>query len=122
MRKVTTKDRTQIHDADWGTGPPVVFSHGWPLSAQAWDDHMLFLADRGYRCIAHDRGGHGRSGQPWFGHDMDTYADDLATLVDTLDLKQAVLVGHMLRAAVRWPASSAATAPAASRRPCSSAP
>ena len=94
MHTVTTKDGTQIHYTDWGTGPPVVFSHGWPLSAQAWDDQMLFLANRGYRCIAHDRRGHGRSSQPWFGHDMDTYADDLATLVDTLDLKQAVLVGH----------------------------
>jgi non-heme chloroperoxidase len=94
MHMVTTKDSAQIHYTDWGTGPPVVFSHGWPLSAQAWDDQMLFLAARGYRCIAHDRRGHGRSSQPWFGHDMDTYADDLATLVDTLDLKQAVFVGH----------------------------
>ena len=94
MHMVTTRDGAQIHYTDWGTGPPVVFSHGWPLSAQAWDDQMLFLAARGYRCIAHDRRGHGRSSQTWSGHDMDTYADDLATLVDALDLKQAVMVGH----------------------------
>jgi non-heme chloroperoxidase len=79
---------------DWGSGQPVVFSHGWPLSADAWEDQMLFLGARGYRCIAHDRRGHGRSSQPWNGNDMDTYADDLATLVDTLDLKNAIHVGH----------------------------
>jgi non-heme chloroperoxidase len=94
MNTVTTKDGTQIYYKDWGSGQTVVFSHGWPLSADAWDDQMVFLGARGYRCIAHDRRGHGRSSQPWSGHDMDTYADDLATLVDTLDLKEAVLIGH----------------------------
>src|SRR6184192_1784142 len=79
---------------DWGTGQPVVFSHGWPLSADAWEDQMLYLGERGYRCIAHDRRGHGRSSQPWNGNDMDTYADDLAALVKTLELKNAIHVGH----------------------------
>ena len=94
MPTITTKDGTQIYYKEWGSGQPVVFSHGWPLSADAWEDQMFFLASRGYRCIAHDRRGHGRSSQPWGGNDMDTYADDLAALVEALDLKDAVHVGH----------------------------
>jgi non-heme chloroperoxidase len=83
----------QLYYKDWGTGQPVVFSHGWPLSADSWEAQMLFLASKGYRCIAHDRRGHGRSSQPWDGNEMDTYADDLATLIETLELKDAVLFG-----------------------------
>ena len=94
MGIVTTKDGTRIYYNDWGSGQPVVFSHGWPLSAEAFEDQMFFLAARGFRCIAHDRRGHGRSDQPWEGNDLDTYADDLATLVETLDLKNVVHVGH----------------------------
>jgi non-heme chloroperoxidase len=84
----------ELYYKDWGTGQPVVFSHGWPLTGDAWEDQMLFLASRGYRCIAHDRRGHGRSSQPWNGNDMDTYADDLAKVIETLDLKSVILVGH----------------------------
>ena len=94
MATITTKDGTHIYYKDWGDGQPVVFSHGWPLSSEAWEDQMFFLASRGYRCIAHDRRGHGRSSQPWNGNDLDTYADDLAALVEKLDLKKAIHVGH----------------------------
>ena len=94
MPTITTQDGTQIYYKDWGAGQPVVFSHGWSLSSDAFEDQMVFLASHGYRAIAHDRRGHGRSGQPWNGNDMDTYADDLAALTEALDLKQAVHVGH----------------------------
>src|SRR5450755_3246853 len=94
MNTITTKDGTQIYYKDWGSGQPVVFSHGWPLSSDSWESQMLFLASNGYRCIAHDRRGHGRSDQPWNGNDMNTYADDLAALVQTLDLKNVIHVGH----------------------------
>ena len=94
MATLKRNDGTQIYYKDWGSGQPVVFSHGWPLSSDAWEDQMIFLADRGYRCIAHDRRGHGRSSQPWDGNEMDTYADDLAALTEALDLRDAIHVGH----------------------------
>src|SRR5438874_6007300 len=94
MPTIATKDGTQIYYKDWGSGRPVVFSHGWPLSGDAFEDQMFFLASYGYRCIAHDRRGHGRSSQAWDGNDLDTYADDLAELTAKLDLKDAIHVGH----------------------------
>jgi len=94
MTTTTSKDGTTIYYKDWGKGQPIVFSHGWPLSADAWEGQMIFLAERGYRCIAHDRRGHGRSSQPWDGNDMNTYAADLAQLVEKLGLKDAIHVGH----------------------------
>ena len=94
MPTITVKDGTQIYYKDWGAGQPVVFSHGWPLMSDAWESQMVFLASHGYRCVAHDRRGHGRSSQPWNGNDMDTYADDLAELFAALDLKNAIVIGH----------------------------
>jgi non-heme chloroperoxidase len=94
MPSITTKDGTLIYYKDWGAGQPIVFSHGWPLSADAWEAQMLSFGSRGFRCIAHDRRGHGRSSQPWNGNDMDTYADDLGALIDKLDLRDVVLIGH----------------------------
>ncbi len=94
MGTITTKDGTQIYYKDWGQGRPFVFSHGWPLSAEAWDDQMLFFAERGFRCIAHDRRGHGRSSQSWTGNEMNTYADDLLALTEKLDLNNAIHIGH----------------------------
>ena len=94
MPTLTTKDGTELYYRDWGTGQPIVFSHGWPLSGDAFEDQMFYLARAGYRCIAHDRRGHGRSSQPFEGNDMDTYADDLAALTAALDLRQAIHVGH----------------------------
>jgi non-heme chloroperoxidase len=91
---ITVKDGTQIYFKDWGSGQPIVFSHGWPLTADAWDPQMVFLGSQGFRCIAHDRRGHGRSTQPWNGNDMDTFADDLAALTEALDLRDAIHVGH----------------------------
>ncbi len=94
INTITTKDGTELYYKDWGSGQPVVFSHGWPLNADAWENQMVFLASKGYRCIAHDRRGHGRSSQPWNGNDMDTYADDLSELIEILDLNNITLVGH----------------------------
>jgi non-heme chloroperoxidase len=94
MSTITTTDGTRLYYKDWGFGPPVVFSHGWPLSADAWESQMVHLASHGYRCIGHDRRGHGRSSQPWNGNDMDTYADDLSQLIESLELNGATLVGH----------------------------
>ena len=96
MSTITTKDGTSIFYKDWGKGSTVVFSHGWPLSADAWDAQMLFLGQQGYRVIAHDRRGHGRSEQTWTGNDYDTFADDFAELLETLDLKDVTLVGHSM--------------------------
>ena len=94
MGTITTSDGTKIFYKDWGQGQPVLFSHGWPLNADAWDDQAMLVANNGYRAIAHDRRAHGRSSQPWTGHDLDTYADDLAQLIDTLGLLEVILVGH----------------------------
>ena len=94
MGTITTKDGTEIYYKDWGSGLPAVFCHGWPLTADAWESQMAYLATNGYRCIAHDRRGHGRSSQPWTGNDMDTYADDLADLIETLGLHDTTLIGH----------------------------
>ena len=94
MSTITVKDGTQIYFKDWGTGQPIVFSHGWPLTADDWDGQMLFFGQQGYRVIAHDRRGHGRSSQTWDGNEMDTYSDDLAALFEALDLKNAIMVGH----------------------------
>jgi non-heme chloroperoxidase len=120
MSTFTTKDGTSIFYKDQASGQPVVFSHGWPLSADAWDAQMFFLGQQGFRVIAHDRRSHGRSSQTWDGNNIDQYADDLAELLDHLDVKDAVLVG-IRPAAARWRATSAGTAPAGSPRWCSSA-
>jgi non-heme chloroperoxidase len=96
MTMIGTKDGTHLYYKDWGSGPPVIFSHGWPLSSDSWESQMLFLAAHGYRCIAHDRRGHGRSSQPWNGNDMNTFADDLSVVIEALDLKKAVLVGFSM--------------------------
>jgi non-heme chloroperoxidase len=94
MPTIKTRDNTDIYYKDWGTGQPIVFSHGWPLTADDWDIQMLFFGQHGYRVIAHDRRGHGRSTQTWDGNEMDTYSDDLAALFEHLDLKSAIMVGH----------------------------
>src|SRR3954471_9742789 len=93
MNTITIKDGTEIYFKDWGKGQPIVFCHGWPLNSDSWESQMFFVASNGYRCVAHDRRGHGRSSQPWDGNDMDTYADDLEALLDKLDVDKAVLVG-----------------------------
>jgi non-heme chloroperoxidase len=115
MTAFTTKEGVQIYYKDWGSGQPVVFSHGWPLTADAWEDQMFFLASHGYRCIAHDRRGHGRSSQPWGGNDLDTYADDLAELTEALDLRDASTWATPPEEE-RSPATSAGTAPPGSPR------
>ena len=114
MSAITTKDGTEIYYKDLGTGQPIVFSHGWPLSSDDWDAQILYFDERGFLCIAHDRRGHGRSTQTWDGNDMDTYADDLMTLVEKLDLKMPST--SAIQPAVEWsPATSAATALVAPR-------
>ena len=118
MSTITTKDGVEIFYKDWGSGKPILFSHGWPLNADAWESQMLFLASNGYRCIAHDRRGHGRSAQPWNGNDMDTYADDLAALIDKLDLLDITLVATP-QAGGRSPATSDATVLSVWPRSCS---
>jgi non-heme chloroperoxidase len=112
---ITTRDGVEIYYKDWGprTGQPVILSHGWPLSSDSWESAAFFLANNGFRVITHDRRGHGRSSQPWDGNDMDHYADDLAQLIEALDLKNIILAGFS-PAAAKWRATSAATAPSAS--------
>ena len=117
MPTLAMKDGTQVYYKDWGSGQPVVFSHGWPLSADAWEDQMCFLAGRGYRCIAHDRRGHGRSDQPWDGNEMDTYADDLAELIGNLICKRPSMSATP-RAEVKWLVTLAATGRNASPTRC----
>ena len=118
MPTISTKDGAQIFYKDWGSGQPVVFSHGWPLNADAWDEQLFFMASKGYRAIAHDRRGHGRSTQTRDGNDMDTYADDLAELVEKLDLTNVIHVGHSTGGG-ETPATSAGTVRSEWRRQCS---
>ena len=113
MCTITSNDGTQIYYKDWGKGPVVTFSHGWPLNADAWDGQMHFLLQQGFRVVAHDRRGHGRSRQTSSGNDMNGYADDLAAVIDTLDLKDVTLVGHST-GGVKWCATSVATERSAS--------